>query len=175
MKNKVEATQLVRDEDKGFVEEDSADHDWDNKQAKTLCYGNITLFLFPNPDGIWDLLGMKVDLCHTKEHQWKSKRSVMCLFLIMDHLKLTKHSKIFVQSEVEDLIFDLILLVIIFAMNDDAFEADIKSVKDIFCICVQVLCCSVQLCFKQFMLSTLIVYQVVSSAHDVQMSSRKVL
>jgi hypothetical protein len=33
-------------------EKDSADHDWDNEQAKTLCYGDVTLFLLPNPDGI---------------------------------------------------------------------------------------------------------------------------
>jgi hypothetical protein len=25
-------------------EEDSADHDWDNEQAKTLCYRDFTLF-----------------------------------------------------------------------------------------------------------------------------------
>jgi hypothetical protein len=54
-----------------------------------------------------------------------------------DYIKLTKHSKIFIQSEVEDLIFDLILLVIVFALDDDAFEADIKLVKDIFRIRVQ--------------------------------------
>ena len=52
---------------------------------------------------------MEVDICHTKEHQRKPKRSVPYLFLIVDQLKLPKRSKIFVQSEVEDLIFDLIL------------------------------------------------------------------
>ena len=55
-------------------EEDSADHDWDNEQAKTLCYGDVTLFLLPNPDGIRDLLGMEVDICHSKGHQRKPKR-----------------------------------------------------------------------------------------------------
>jgi hypothetical protein len=163
------------DEDKGFVEEDSADHDWDNEQAKTLCYGNITLFLLANPDGIRDLLGMEVDLCHTKGHQRKPKRSVTCLFLIMDHLKLTKHSKIFVHSEVEDLIFDLILLVIVFVMDDDAFEADIKSVEDIFRIRVQEPRRSVQLRFKESMLGTPIVRQAVPSAHGVQTSPKKAL
>jgi ATP-dependent DNA helicase Q1 len=63
-------------------EEDSADHDWDNEQAKTLCYGDVTLFLLPNPDGIRDLLGMEVDICHSKGHQRKPKRLVTYPFLI---------------------------------------------------------------------------------------------
>jgi hypothetical protein len=62
------------DEDKaedataGAGEEDIAEDDWDNEQAKTLCYGDVTLFLLPNPDSIRDLLGMKVDICHIKGH-----------------------------------------------------------------------------------------------------------
>ena len=63
-------------------EEDSADHDWDNEQAKTLCYGDVTLFLLPNPDGIRDLLGMEVDICHSKGYQRKSKRLMTYPFLI---------------------------------------------------------------------------------------------
>jgi Protein of unknown function (DUF3435) len=73
----------------GAGEEDIAEDDWDNEQAKTLCYGDVTLFLLPNPDGIRDLLGMEVDICHTKGHQRKPKRSVTSLSLIIDHLKLT--------------------------------------------------------------------------------------
>ena len=45
---------------RGSGAEESANHDWDNEQAKTLCYGDVTLFLLPNPDGIRDLLGMDV-------------------------------------------------------------------------------------------------------------------
>jgi hypothetical protein len=37
-------------------EEDSADYDWDNEQAKILCYGDVTLFLLSNPDDIRDLV-----------------------------------------------------------------------------------------------------------------------
>ena len=44
------------DESRESGEEDSADHDWDNEQAKTLCYGDVTLLLLPNPDGIRDLV-----------------------------------------------------------------------------------------------------------------------
>jgi hypothetical protein len=120
------------DEIRGSGEEDNADHDWDNEQAKTLCYRDVTLFLLPNPDGIRDLLGIEVNICHTKGHQRKPKRLVTYLFFIVNHPKLIKHSKIFVQSKVEDLIFDVILLVIVFALDDDAFEADIRSVEDIF-------------------------------------------
>jgi hypothetical protein len=50
-------------DNRGFGEEDSAYHDWDNEQAKILCYGDVTLSLLPNPDGIRDLLGMEVDIC----------------------------------------------------------------------------------------------------------------
>jgi len=44
--------------------------------------------------------------------------------------------------------FNVILLVIIFALDDDAFKADIKSVKDIFHIRVQAPHRSIQLRFK---------------------------
>jgi hypothetical protein len=37
----------------GAGEEDIAKDDW-GQQAKTLCYGDVTLFLPPNPDGIPD-------------------------------------------------------------------------------------------------------------------------
>jgi hypothetical protein len=47
-------------DNRGSGEEDSTDHDWDNEQAKTLCYGDVTLVLLPNPDGIRDLLGFFV-------------------------------------------------------------------------------------------------------------------
>ena len=47
-------------------EEDSADYDWNNEQAKILCYRDVTLFLLPNPDGIRDLLGIEVDICYSK-------------------------------------------------------------------------------------------------------------
>jgi hypothetical protein len=43
-----------------------------------------------------------------------------------------KHSEIFIRSEIENFIFNFILLVIIFALNDDAFEINIKSIKNIF-------------------------------------------
>jgi hypothetical protein len=81
------------DEIRRSGEEDNGDHDWNNEQAKTLYYRDITL---SNPDDIRDLLGIKVDICHTKGHQRKSKRLVIYLFLIVNHPKLIKHSKIFV-------------------------------------------------------------------------------
>ena len=64
---------------------------------------------------------------------------------------------------------------VVFALDDDAFEADIKSVEDIFRVRVQAPRRSVQLRFKKSMLGTPIVRQAVSSAHGVQTSPRKAL
>ncbi len=55
-------------------EDDFMDCDWDNEQARTLCYDDVTLFLLPNPDGTRNLLTIKIDVKHTKEHQRKPKR-----------------------------------------------------------------------------------------------------
>ena len=77
---------------------------------------------------------MEVDICHSKGQQRRLKRLVTYLFLIAGPPQAYKIQEDLVQSEVEDLIFDLILLVIVFALDDDAFEADIKSVEDIFYI-----------------------------------------
>ena len=52
----------------GAGEEDLAEDDWDNEQAKTLYYRDVTLFLLLNPDGIRDLLGMEVNIYHVKGH-----------------------------------------------------------------------------------------------------------
>jgi hypothetical protein len=70
--------------DKGYCigeddeDEEGDDHnidcDWDNEQARTLCYKDVTLFLLLNSNSIRDLLAMKVDIKHTKGHQKKSKR-----------------------------------------------------------------------------------------------------
>jgi Protein of unknown function (DUF3435) len=65
--------------------------------------------------------------------------------------------------------------VIVFALDDDAFEADIKSVEDIFRIRVQAPRRSVQLRFKKSMLGTPIVRQAVSSVYGVHTSPTKVL
>ena len=75
----------------------------------------------------------------------------------------------------EDLIFDLILLMIVFALDDDAFEADIKSVEDIFRIRVQAPRRNVQLKFKKSMLGTPILRQAVSSTYGVCTSPTKAL
>ena len=61
------------DEDEG-EEDHPMDCDWDNEQARTLCYDDVTLFLLPNPEGTRDLLAIEVDVKHTKRHQRKPKR-----------------------------------------------------------------------------------------------------
>jgi hypothetical protein len=65
--------------------------------------------------------------------------------------------------------------VIVFALDDDTFKTDIKSVEDIFRIRVQVPRRSLELRFKKSMLGTPIVRQAVSSTHDVHTSPTKTL
>jgi hypothetical protein len=57
-------------------EEDEHEDDWDlrHEDLKTLCYGQISLILLPNPGGIRDHLVMEIDLKHTKGHQSRPKR-----------------------------------------------------------------------------------------------------
>jgi hypothetical protein len=85
------------------------------------------------------------------------------------------HSKIFILSEVEDLIFDPVMLMIIFALDDNAFESNIKSPKDLFRLRVQAPRQSLQIRFKQCILHIPIVRQAVPSANGVQTSSTKAL
>ncbi|KAJ5993062.1 hypothetical protein N7451_008786 [Penicillium sp. IBT 35674x] len=89
---------------------------WDlrSEDLKTLCYGQISLILLPNPGGARDHLVMEVDLKHTKGHHSNPKR------------------KIFLMSEVKQPIFDVIILVLAMAILDDAFESNINSVEDVF-------------------------------------------
>jgi len=62
----------------GHVDEDeaAAEDEWDlrHEDLKTLCYGQISLILLPNPTGERDHLVMEVDLRHTKGHHSKPKR-----------------------------------------------------------------------------------------------------
>jgi hypothetical protein len=41
-----------------------ADSGWDDGDDKTLCYWDIALLLLPNPERIWDLLAMEVNVNH---------------------------------------------------------------------------------------------------------------
>ncbi|KAJ5098773.1 hypothetical protein N7532_005774 [Penicillium argentinense] len=91
--------------------------EWDlrHEDLKTLCYGQISLILLPNPTGERDHLVIEIDLKHTKGHHSRPKR------------------KIFLISEVKESIFDVISLVLALAILDDAFDSDhIRSVEDIF-------------------------------------------
>jgi hypothetical protein len=65
-----------RKKDKGYCigeddeddegEDYNLDCDWDNKQARIHCCGEVTLFLLRNPVGIRDLLAMEIDVKHNK-------------------------------------------------------------------------------------------------------------
>lgn len=56
--------------------ERAPEDEWDLRpeDLKTLCYGQVSLILLPNPAGERDYLAMEVDLRHTKGHQYKPKR-----------------------------------------------------------------------------------------------------
>ncbi|KAJ5604790.1 hypothetical protein N7510_009944 [Penicillium lagena] len=57
-------------------EEGHDEEDWDLRadDLKTLCYGQISLILLPNPGGTRDHLLIEVDLKHIKGHNKKPKR-----------------------------------------------------------------------------------------------------
>lgn len=48
----------------GEENEYKADSGWDSGDDKTLCYWDIVLLLLPNPESIWDLLAMEVNVNH---------------------------------------------------------------------------------------------------------------
>jgi Protein of unknown function (DUF3435) len=85
------------------------------------------------------------------------------------------YSKIFVFSEVDNLIFDPILLMIVFALEDDAFESNIKSVQDIFRTRVRSPRRSLQLRWKKSILNTPIFRQAIPSTNGIQTSPSKAL
>ncbi|CAG7936683.1 unnamed protein product [Penicillium nalgiovense] len=117
----------------GGADENEEHEDWDLREddLKTLCYGQISLILLPNPGGLRDHLVMEIDLKHTKGHHTKPKR------------------KIFLMSEVKQPIFDVIALVLTMAILDDAFSANIHSVEDVFMARVSPPRRSVRLKFKK--------------------------
>ena len=56
------------DEDEKKEEDDIINCNWDNEQVNTLYYDDVILFLLFNPDGIRDLLTIKIDDKHVKGH-----------------------------------------------------------------------------------------------------------
>ena len=44
-----------------------------SEDLKTLCYGQVSLILLPNPGSYHDHLVMELDLKHTKGHHNKPK------------------------------------------------------------------------------------------------------
>ena len=82
------------EEDEIEEKEECGDSDWDDESDKTLCYGDITLLLLPNPDGIRDLLVMEVNVGHTKGHKHKPKRYAMPPgFHPTNHLCYSRHTQ----------------------------------------------------------------------------------
>ncbi|KAF2194223.1 hypothetical protein K469DRAFT_193527 [Zopfia rhizophila CBS 207.26] len=89
------------------------DLDWE--EIKTLCYEDVTLLTLPNPEGRRDIIVMEVTLKYTKGAKKKPR------------------PKTFILTEVDDFIFDPILLMIVIAILDNAFDAKVTSVEDIYC------------------------------------------
>lgn len=85
------------------------------------------------------------------------------------------HSKIFVQSEVDDLIFDPVIRMIALVIVDNAFDADITSIEHIFQLRVRAPRKSLQLKFKKEMLGTPIFRQAESTIDGVRTSTTKAL
>ena len=55
-------------------------NNWNKEYNKILYYKNIILLLLSNPDGIRDVLAIKVNIKYTKRHHKKSKRYINFLF-----------------------------------------------------------------------------------------------
>jgi Protein of unknown function (DUF3435) len=83
--------------------------------------------------------------------------------------------KIFVQTEVDDLIFDLIILMITLAILNDVFESSIQSVEDVFRIRVLLPRRSLQLRFKESMYNVPIFRKGVQSISGFWTSLMKAL
>ncbi|KAJ5340181.1 hypothetical protein N7541_009305 [Penicillium brevicompactum] len=131
--------------------------EWDlrDEDLKTLCYGQISLILLPNPGGIRDHLVMEVDLKHTKGHDKRPKK------------------KIFLMSEVKQPFFDIVMLVVAMAFLDGAFESRIRSIEDIFASRVEPPRYSLQLRFVKEKLNVPICRQPISthcgiSTHEIK-------
>ena len=169
---------------------DRGDSDWEDEDDKTLCYKDVSLLLLPNPGSIRDLLVMEVDIGHTKGHVKKQKRYVPPphfhhtpqpprpspkILPTAHSVTYPSYRKIFLQSEVDDLIFDPVIRMIALAVIDDAFEADITSIEHIFRLRVRAPRRSLQLKFKKEMLGKPIFRRAESTIDGVRTSVTKAL
>ncbi|KAH6662715.1 hypothetical protein B0J14DRAFT_685428 [Halenospora varia] len=144
------------DADKMDVDNDPTNLEEDVKALKTLCYKDVTLVLLLNPRGIRDILAMEVNLQYTKGHHKKPKR------------------KVFLFSEVNNLVFDAIILMLTITIHDNAFRSEkIQSVRDIFRLWVKQPRYSLELKWKKSILKTSIFRQAVLSVDGTQTSSPK--
>lgn len=109
---------------------DSSDQmDLDFEDIQTLCYEDVTLVMLPNPDGKRDILAMELTLKYTKGWKKRPNPSVNCSWTVVQ--MLTASRKTYILTEVDALIFDAILLMIVLALLDDAFESNVISMEDI--------------------------------------------
>ena len=88
---------------------------------------------------------------------------------------LTPPSKTFILTEVDDLIFDPILLMIVIAILDNAFDAKVTSVEDIYRTRVPAPRHSLEFKWRQKKLRTLIFRQAERTTTGIGTSSTKAL
>ncbi|KAK5562715.1 hypothetical protein LTR43_011671, partial [Exophiala xenobiotica] len=129
--------------------------DWED--IKTLCYEDVTLLMLPNPEGKRDLLAMEVTLKYTKG--WKKK----------------PNPKTYILTEVDTLVFDAILLMIIVAILDDAFESKVTSMEDILRIRVRPPRRSLEFRWRAEMMKKPIFRQAERTSTGIQTSPTKAL
>ncbi|KAH6869240.1 hypothetical protein B0T10DRAFT_553786 [Thelonectria olida] len=132
----------------GWENEDAAgwEHaEWDPEvdDFKTISYRDVKLFLLKGPDGKRDLPAMEVTLRYTKG--WERR----------------ENPKTFLFYEVDDLLFDALILMLAIAMLDEAFDAGITSVEDFYRIRVRPPRRSVEFDWKEDILNTPIFRQPV--------------
>ncbi|KID95572.1 hypothetical protein MAJ_08431, partial [Metarhizium majus ARSEF 297] len=114
----------IQDHYFGCEKENAADlvpAEWDPEEDdfKTVSYRDVKLFLLKGPDGTRDLPAMEVTLRSTKG--WERR----------------ENPKTFLFYEVDDLLFDALILMLALAILDEAFDAAIRSVEDFYRIRVR--------------------------------------
>lgn len=122
-----------------------------------LCYRHITMVLLPHPEGERDLLAVEIDLRFTKGHKRNARRKIFCVY------------------EVDDLIFDPVILIIVLGLLDNAFELEFTSVQQIFQLRVSKHRRSMRIRWKKDWENKPILRQPVQTPDGVKISDTKPL
>jgi hypothetical protein len=153
---------------------DKMELDWED--IKTLCYEDVTLLMLPNPEGKRDLLAMEVTLKYTKGWKKRPNPSVLARNHVCDAGPTDIFGrKTYILTEVDTLVFDAILLMIIAAILDDAFESKVTSMEDILRIRVRPPRRSLEFRWRAEMMKKPIFRQAERTSTGIQTSPTKAL